>query len=681
MAVRWTIKFRSFTGTYYTVSIYDAAYAGTPQELTPAARPFETQEDESDDLYAPIRTQSGYLRIIVADRDAVRQLMPTHSVTERPVVLTDATGAVHWVGFVACEQYDQPWLSPPYEVEVPLIGVLEAMRSMRFTQESGYTSLFDVLRTATASLPVAVTFGTSGDIPMASVCTQNNNWQSYLTPAERLERGTADVFETKTLYEVAEEWAKYYGASLRESGDKIVAYGGALLNGIYMTFDREARADHAACPNETLDALGGCGTYNRESLTRGVRSVGMTFATGRDIAETLFEQDDFLANFEPFATNYEGLEILFNSNEEVVQYRNGEAQISPPTVIGPTSPMSDDVGGFITRLATPLNYVKGSYADYFLIRSDVGYGNDKNAATALRFTIDRELYTAASGKAIICVGASVRRVTNYDVDNLKDIANTGRLFCKLRVGDYWVESYRRSADVPKDYRWSATETICALEVDGGKIAMPSQGAVHAFSANFVGISGFQLALPDDLLGKPVSVQFEIMANAEEEDDLLDDDNLKKKEEGNIKDPTYKVESYRLLLISDLKIYMRQGDNGFLREITPSQTENVIRTIGNTDLSGETGGDCAITTKQGGQFGAGLALDKEDHTYVGVRYDKRGVERRAAWAAQNREVLALEVRRRVLPLATVTDGGRRYAILAQSTQWRDDVTTTRLIGID
>ena len=58
----YSISFKSLrAGTVYTVNIGsgigDVALKG-------AAQPFVTQEDDDEDMFTPIRTQSGYLRIV-----------------------------------------------------------------------------------------------------------------------------------------------------------------------------------------------------------------------------------------------------------------------------------------------------------------------------------------------------------------------------------------------------------------------------------------------------------------------------------------------------------------------------------------------------------------------------------------------------------------------------------------
>lgn len=100
MAV-WKIPFMSLNGTSYEVQV-DGATAETT--LTGAAQPFVTQEDDDDDIFMPVRTQSGYLRIVDTGKDANgnnfnwRDLIPT-TITSRPVRLYRGNTVV-WRGYL-----------------------------------------------------------------------------------------------------------------------------------------------------------------------------------------------------------------------------------------------------------------------------------------------------------------------------------------------------------------------------------------------------------------------------------------------------------------------------------------------------------------------------------------------------------------------------------------------------
>ena len=95
MAIRWKITFMSLLGTSYEADIYDSSYTGTATELTGGAQPFVTREIDDEDLYIPIRTQSGYLRFIVENASIVSQIQPVKA-TDRPVILKSGNNVV-WV--------------------------------------------------------------------------------------------------------------------------------------------------------------------------------------------------------------------------------------------------------------------------------------------------------------------------------------------------------------------------------------------------------------------------------------------------------------------------------------------------------------------------------------------------------------------------------------------------------
>ncbi len=94
MAIHWQIPFKSLrSGTVYTVNIYDASYSGSPIPLKGGAQPCVTQEDDDEDFFANIRTQSGYIRIVDDGKDANgntfnwKTFVPSTD-TDRPVTIT-----------------------------------------------------------------------------------------------------------------------------------------------------------------------------------------------------------------------------------------------------------------------------------------------------------------------------------------------------------------------------------------------------------------------------------------------------------------------------------------------------------------------------------------------------------------------------------------------------------------
>lgn len=139
MAIHWQVKFKSLRAQDgnedYTVSIYDADYSGTPIQLKGGAEPFVTQEDDDEDLFQPIRQQSGYIRIVDDGKDAsgnalasgwLRQLLPANDLS-RPVVLTNGLGDTLWQGYMQAQNFSGTLYGNPQERDLPVQCVLSVL--------------------------------------------------------------------------------------------------------------------------------------------------------------------------------------------------------------------------------------------------------------------------------------------------------------------------------------------------------------------------------------------------------------------------------------------------------------------------------------------------------------------------------------------------------------------------
>lgn len=139
--IRWQIPFVSIQGVHYRVDIYDEG-TFTPVELTAGPTPFVTNEDDSDDFFHPVRSQSGTLQICTLKPDGtyitLDELLPANNIA-RPVKLWrilggGAAGVLEWQGFLSCEAYSQDYIGVPQILDLPLISVLEAMASVEVDQ-------------------------------------------------------------------------------------------------------------------------------------------------------------------------------------------------------------------------------------------------------------------------------------------------------------------------------------------------------------------------------------------------------------------------------------------------------------------------------------------------------------------------------------------------------------------
>lgn len=134
MAKNYTISFMSLRAhTVYTVSIGGGTGAAVP--LKGAAEPFTTQESTDDDPFCPIRTQTGYFRIVDDGLDANgnafdwKDLIPSTD-TSRPVTLSHQSGGstvIDWQGFMQAQTFAGALYGNPQEREFPVHCVLSSL--------------------------------------------------------------------------------------------------------------------------------------------------------------------------------------------------------------------------------------------------------------------------------------------------------------------------------------------------------------------------------------------------------------------------------------------------------------------------------------------------------------------------------------------------------------------------
>lgn len=135
--IHWQCLFNSLGGNQYAVNIYEQNYNGSVVQLTGAADPFVTQEDDDDDIFKPIRVQTGYLRVVDMDGTLMESIIPSNN-TEKLVRLYSGTfssgsftaGTIMWQGFLQAQAYTQPWDNQASIVEFPVKSVLGALQDV-----------------------------------------------------------------------------------------------------------------------------------------------------------------------------------------------------------------------------------------------------------------------------------------------------------------------------------------------------------------------------------------------------------------------------------------------------------------------------------------------------------------------------------------------------------------------
>lgn len=148
--VKWRMRFMAFDNTLYTVSIYTEDTVTSVVELTGAANPFETQENNDNNAFIPVRTSTGYLRFVVTDLSIINEIMCT-KVDGRYVTLTKQVSGqpvIVWHGYMQTESFNCDWTATPYVVEFPIVSALGLLENMDYTPVKEYVPIGYIIQRA-----------------------------------------------------------------------------------------------------------------------------------------------------------------------------------------------------------------------------------------------------------------------------------------------------------------------------------------------------------------------------------------------------------------------------------------------------------------------------------------------------------------------------------------------------
>lgn len=298
------IPFQSRGGTQYMVYIYGQTTSPLGvATLTGAAAPFVTSENDDDDIFTPMRSQTGYLRVIDTDGTLMSRLTP-ESNTERMVRLYTGTwnadfstftdGDIKWQGFLCAEAYTQPWDNQAKVIELPVKSLLAALEDVQIpdTEASSERTFGQLIYSAFGHL-VATPFN----------CTIMSNMHAYFRMLQaKLQLST--FFNEVTIYNQGDSYqqlvgmsyaeaiasvAALFGVCLRDNGDGIAISmydknGCAIICGTYPWSDfinisdgtYNTYIDAILSETDALTAMTFRGSDNVEGFMQGSRSAKVT---------------------------------------------------------------------------------------------------------------------------------------------------------------------------------------------------------------------------------------------------------------------------------------------------------------------------------------------------------------------------------------------------------------------
>jgi hypothetical protein len=235
--------------------------------------PFMTQMGGVTEVFAALRAQSGYIRVVVDDVDEVASLVASAPI-ERPVRLI-VDGEVAWKGFLACETFTQAWDEGPLEIELPVVSGLEVLagekpggrttdggqttdNGLRTTEDDlGYRSFARFLCEMNAKI------GMMYERFIFPTLSEPKKTLRYQFTMENYATSNDDGsgHEMDSYYDILEDICKFFGWSVQERGaslifqmsDMAAEYASYSAESMQMLADGEL-TDPVAVDSSVMDA-------------------------------------------------------------------------------------------------------------------------------------------------------------------------------------------------------------------------------------------------------------------------------------------------------------------------------------------------------------------------------------------------------------------------------------------
>ena len=160
-ATKWTLSFKSLRDVSYTVNILVDGFSGTAKRLRAAEKPFTIDENNSDDYFETIRTQSGYIRIINEETDLdgnafdYSELIATNAMSHQVQLLSGQT--ILWVGYIKPVVLTSTLFGYKNVVEIPIqcpLSVLGAI-NLKFNSDLTFPTMGQIFHAFFSRLGIA----------------------------------------------------------------------------------------------------------------------------------------------------------------------------------------------------------------------------------------------------------------------------------------------------------------------------------------------------------------------------------------------------------------------------------------------------------------------------------------------------------------------------------------------
>lgn len=667
--------------TVYTVNVGGGAGAAVP--LKGGAQPFTTQESDDDDPFCPIRTQTGYLRI-VDDGYALdgttafdwKDMIPQTG-TSRPVTLTHVEGGttiVDWQGFLQAQTFSGALYGNPQEREFPIQCVLSSLSKYDIpTNETALRNFAYLLRL----------FITSSGITVNQIIVQGGadaqQWMLAMVDWRNFMNTGKQTYTAKYKFlDILEDICRFWGWTCR-----------TWRQNIYLTMaDDTAEQSYLTLTMAQLETMAG-GTA-AGTVTSSIPSVTLS---GDIFAST--QNDDIQVR------GYSKATVKADANKETTIFEFAPQSVVDTMEANGYTWVSEDgnyIGYFTTQEINGFNSnsliggssSKGAYARRQLF-GDEDEG-DANVVDVMLFKDWADINTNTNpwtvGTPYITLqtvfetafSAGSLKITGTPYDGSESKANTGaaRLFiAAIGIGHTkgtakWLQV--KNTISPTYYGWTTEKIPVLISVNWA----PSLrvGAISPMQENYAFFSiGDSIPVPDDLYGY---LYIDIYGTYD-----ISGGGTRITADGKFQLANLKVEYSREKI--------EVSSNGY-RKVVRDRNSTKEYTAENQNANQDKwNADCIFASDNDMEYGYGLMLKGNGEylktaPYGGVQEipEQHLANRVAAYGATSKRQFMLEVRQnaisQITPINKVSFESTSCQPVSIGHDWRDDVVKLKMIEL-
>ena len=670
----YSVTFKSLrAGTVYTVHIGGGTGAEVP--LKGGAQPFTTQEDDDEDMFTPIRTQSGYLRIVDDGfaEDGVtpfdwKDLIPQKG-DDRPVFLTHNEGnnqVFDWEGFLQPQSFSGELYGGTQEREYPIMCQLSALSGFEIDPYHAefenfaflLSYIFSNLGTSVASDVIFQCFDTT---ILESWLKKKVSWYNFVDVDD-----SGNFTSSYNCFEVLSEICTFWGWTCRTYGDAFVFLSADENNPIYRADIRDlgelatggnGQWYPVSRPNPQIDDFSFAGVNNEDVQTVGWKKTTIIAHINKIDSVLEFPYDTIGEYYKHNTVNisvFDSTHYLFTKESPTmgaITFKNDNVNVH----FGSGGSYTDqEAGTVVYGFASPhiYEYYEGELSE----KRNLNLKNNLYVAGINVNTQEGYFVRLRSSKSFSLDGGKIVISATSCVDNVKagttpqymiPLSGAGFLECVLKIGDqYWNGT-----------SWGSTYHTFYIRVMEKAFA----NSKH-WDDGYPNYDGFAIPVSSPIGGV---LQFDILGY----------------EESRVEDQAWA----RPLSIDDLKIsFLRPDSQGDAN----NRDTNTYTASNESVFADEKTIDVIFASDDNNTFGSGLICNEDGSYCSTVSYggsvtqhpEAHLLNRMNTWGARSRQILKTKTYSPNISPFALCSSDEDFHPLAIGHDWHDDTTYLTLIKL-